>query len=101
VEQTAGNVGVALQILEGGEAVDLLFTDVMMPGGMTGQQLADRVVLLRRRPKTLFISACTESAIIRQGKRDPGTDLLPAPGSRAQFPRGARRILARRSVAPD
>jgi CheY-like chemotaxis protein len=93
VELTAGNVGVALQIPEDDEAVDLLFTDVMMPGGMTGRQLAERAVLLRRRPKTLFISAYTEGAIIRQGKRDPGTHFLPKPCRRQDLVCNFRKAL--------
>jgi CheY-like chemotaxis protein len=37
----------ALRIIEGGEAIDLLFTDVVMPGGLSGRQLADAAQALR------------------------------------------------------
>jgi CheY-like chemotaxis protein len=43
---SAHNGVAALAILERGEKVDLLFTDVVMPGGMSGQQLAEKVTLL-------------------------------------------------------
>jgi PAS domain S-box-containing protein len=69
----------ALKILDDGAAVDLLFTDVVMPGGMTGRQLAEAA--RRRRPnlKTLFTSGYTEDSILRLGKLDPGVRLLSKP----------------------
>jgi signal transduction histidine kinase/DNA-binding NarL/FixJ family response regulator len=69
----------ALTHEERGEPFDLLFTDVVMPGGMTGRQLADEVT--RRRPgtKILYTSGYTENAIVHHGRLDQGVLLLSKP----------------------
>jgi PAS domain S-box-containing protein len=73
----------ALAHLKSGEPFDLLFTDVVMPGGMTGRQLADEVT--RRRPgtKILSTSGYTESAIVHNGRLDQGVMLLSKPYRRS------------------
>jgi PAS domain S-box-containing protein len=75
----AANGPQALQILDGGAAIDLLFTDVVMPGGMTGRQLAEAAKKRRPHLKTLFTSGYTEDSILRLGKLDPGVRLLSKP----------------------
>jgi PAS domain S-box-containing protein len=75
----AANGPQALQILDGGAAIDLLFTDVVMPGGMTGRQLAEAAKTRRPDLKTLFTSGYTEDSILRLGKLDPGVRLLSKP----------------------
>jgi PAS domain S-box-containing protein len=69
----------ALEYLEIGQRFDLLFTDVIMPGGMTGRQLADEVA--RRRPgtKILYTSGYTENAIVHHGRLDQDVMLLSKP----------------------
>jgi signal transduction histidine kinase/CheY-like chemotaxis protein len=69
----------ALEHLEIGQPFDLLFTDVIMPGGMTGRQLADEVA--RRRPgtKILYTSGYTENAIVHHGRVDQDVMLLSKP----------------------
>ncbi len=75
----AANGPQALQILDGGASIDLLFTDVVMPGGMTGRQLAEAAKTRRPDLKTLFTSGYTEDSILRLGKLDPGVRLLSKP----------------------
>ncbi len=74
----AGNATEALAMIDGGQKLDLLFTDVIMPG-MNGRQLAEAA--LKRRPSlaVLFTSGYTENAIIHHGRLDPGVLLLAKP----------------------
>lgn len=71
----------ALDLLGSVGQVDLLFTDVIMPGGMTGRQLADAV--LERHPDTpvLFSSGYTENVVLNNGGLDEGVQLLAKPYS--------------------
>jgi CheY-like chemotaxis protein len=83
----------ARAILSGPERIDLLFTDVVMPGGMTGKQLADEAVRQRPRLKTLYTSGYTENTIIHQGRLDPGVQLLSKPYRRGDLARKVRQVL--------
>jgi CheY-like chemotaxis protein len=69
----------ARQIIESEQPIDLLFTDIVMSGGMTGGQLSADAK--RRRPnlKTLFTSGYTENAITHQGGLDAGARFLQKP----------------------
>ncbi|MBD8788885.1 PAS domain-containing protein [Pseudomonas syringae] len=69
----------ALRILESDVRVDLLVTDVGLPGGMNGRQLADAARLLRPDLKVLFITGYAENAIIGNGHLDPGMWILTKP----------------------
>lgn len=83
----------ALEVMDAGWIPDLLFTDVVMPGGMNGRELAD--VALRRRPdlRVLFTSGYTEDAIVHQGRLDPGVNLLGKPYRRVDLAEKVRRVL--------
>ena len=82
----AGNAAEALDIIDSAAAIDLLFTDVIMPGPMNGRQLVDEA--LKRRPslKTLFTSGYTENAIVHHGRLDSGVLLLAKPYRRSSLP---------------
>jgi PAS domain S-box-containing protein len=90
---TAANADEALKIIDGGKAIDLLFTDVIMPGSMNGRQLSDEA--LKRRPslKVLFTSGYTENAIVHHGRLDPGVLLLAKPYRKADLARMIRQAL--------
>ena len=83
----------ALGTLDGPASVDLLLTDVIMPGGMTGRQLSSEAT--RRRPylKTLFISGYTRDSIVHQGKLDPGVNFLSKPFRRRDLALKVREAL--------
>ena len=91
----ASSGSVALEILDRTPDVDLLFTDIVMPGGMNGRQLADEV--LRRRPtlKVLFTTGYTRNAIVHHGRLDPGVDLITKPYSFDDLGRKVRAMLDR------
>ncbi|WP_141342819.1 ATP-binding protein [Bradyrhizobium sp. USDA 3458] len=83
----------ALAIIDRGERIDLLFTDVMLSGGMNGRQLATEA--LKRRPalKVLYTSGYTENALVHHGRLDPGVLLLPKPYVSADLARMLRIAL--------
>jgi len=83
----------ALELLEQGMDCDLLFTDVVMPGGMGGRELADAATRLRPGLKVLYTSGYTENAIVHQGRLDPGVNLLSKPYRRDQLARRVRQVL--------
>jgi PAS domain S-box-containing protein len=89
----------ALRILDQPTAIDLLLTDVIMPGGMTGRQLADDAT--RRRPnlKTLFMSGYTKDSIVHQGKLDPGVNFLSKPFRRRDLALKVREALEAQGAA--
>jgi two-component system NtrC family sensor kinase len=83
----------ALRVLDSEPAIRLLFTDVVLPGGMNGRQLADEAV--RRRPelRVLFATGYTRNAIIHQGRLDAEVELLTKPFTAETMARRVRRIL--------
>ncbi len=69
----------AVELLKSKAGIDLLFTDVGLPGGMNGRQLADQARLLRPGLNVLFTSGYARNAIAHQGRLDPGVELLSKP----------------------
>ncbi|SIO62213.1 PAS domain S-box-containing protein [Bradyrhizobium erythrophlei] len=98
---SAANGAEALAIAAGGAPFDLLFTDVIMPGGMNGRQLAAE--MMRRRPalKVLFTSGYTENAIIHHGRLDSGVLLLAKPYRKLDLARMLRIALSSAEVLPE
>jgi YesN/AraC family two-component response regulator len=90
----AGNASEALTIIDGREKIDLLFTDVVMPGLLNGWQLA--VEALSRRPslRTLYTSGYSESTMVRDGGLDAGVLLLAKPYRKADLAKMIRTALA-------
>ncbi len=66
----------ALQILRSDERIDLLITDVGLPGGLNGRQVADAARALRPRLKILFVTGYAESAIFNRGQREAGMHIM-------------------------
>lgn len=88
----AANPREALQLLDGGLSVVLLFTDVVMPA-MSGHELA--VQARERIPglKVLYTTGYTRNAIVHNGILDPGTNLLPKPFSIDELATKVREVL--------
>jgi signal transduction histidine kinase len=89
----AANGAAALTILESEERIDLLFTDVIMPGPVSSRVLADRALELRPSLKVLFTSGYTENTIVHNGRLDPGVQLISKPYGRDQLAEKLRSVL--------
>ena len=83
----------ALRFVDKGERFDLLFTDVIMPGGINGRQLADEVGKRRPGTKVLYTSGYTENAIVHHGRLDPDVLLLTKPYRKSQLAKMIREAL--------
>ena len=77
VEAADGAAG--LKVLQSDIRVDLLVTDVGLPGGMNGRQVADAARALRPGLKVLFITGYAENAVVGNGHLDPGMAVLTKP----------------------
>ncbi|MFK4485677.1 PAS domain S-box-containing protein [Bradyrhizobium sp. USDA 336] len=90
----AANGAEALNIIDSDETIDLLFTDIIMPGNMNGRQLADEAHKRRPDLKTLFTSGYTENAIVHHGRLDSGVLLLAKPYRKSELAKMLRTALA-------
>jgi PAS domain S-box-containing protein len=95
----ASHARAALKMLEANPDVVLLFTDVGLPGGMNGRQLAQEARNRRPNLKVLFTTAYARNAIVHEGRLDPGVALLPKPFTRAALGEKLRDILDARATA--
>jgi len=91
---TAVNAAEALIVIDGPEQIDLLFTDMIMPGQMNGRQLAEAALQRRASLKVLFTSGYSNEAIIHQGHLDAGVLLLAKPYRKSDLARMIRAALA-------
>ena len=92
-----GNGPAALEALEQpGEHIDLLFTDVVLPGGMTGADVAREAAARRPDIKILFATGYARNAIFHHGRLDPGVELLTKPFTYADLAGKVREVLDRR-----
>ncbi len=91
---TAVDAAEALAVIDSPDGIDLLFTDMIMPGSMNGRQLADAA--LQRRPslKVLFTSGYSNEVIIHHGHLDAGVLLLSKPYRKSDLARMIRAALA-------
>ena len=90
---TARDSSEALSLLEASDDIELLFTDVGLPGALNGRQLADEA--RRRRPtlKVLFTTGYARNAIVHQGRLDPGVELITKPFTYTALARKLHQVL--------
>jgi PAS domain S-box-containing protein len=90
----ASNGDEALDVVQGrnGNPIHLVVTDVVMPG-MSGRQLADRLVSLQPELKVLYMSGYTDDAIVHHGVLDPGIAYIPKPFTPETLASKVREIL--------
>ncbi|MGI4801515.1 MAG: PAS domain-containing protein [Janthinobacterium lividum] len=77
IEAADGAAG--LRILQSDARIDLLVTDVGLPGGINGRQVADGARVARPGLKVLFITGYAETAVLSHGHLDPGMHVLTKP----------------------
>ena len=95
---SASNGPEALAVLRSSEPIDVLFTDVIMPGSINGRQLSIEAAKLRPDLKVLFTSGYTEHAIDHDGRLDQGVRLLKKPYRRSDLANMLRAILMDRAA---
>jgi len=99
--RTAAAGAEALAAIDAGADFSLLLTDVVLPGGMSGRDLADEIVARRPAVKVLFTSGYTENAVIHHGRLDPGVLLLEKPFRKAELARMVRTALDQPGWLPN
>ncbi len=92
---TADDAQSAMVIVRSGVRIDLLFSDVVMPGPMRSADMARMAARVIPNLKVLFTSGYTQNAIVHGGRLDPGVHLLSKPYSREQLAARIRRTLGR------
>jgi PAS domain S-box-containing protein len=83
----------ALAILRERSDIDLLFTDVILPGGMNGREIAEAAQAIRPDLKILYTSGYPENAIVHNGRLNPGVELLGKPYRRSELASKMRKVL--------
>jgi CheY-like chemotaxis protein len=89
----AGDAASALGILDHETCIRLLFTDLGLPGGVDGRVLSERARALRPSLRVLITTAYAASALLHDGRLDPGVDLLSKPFSFATLAMRIREVL--------
>ena len=83
----------ALEILRSRSDIDLLLTDVILPGGMNGRQIADAASEIHPELKVLFTSGYSENAIVHQGRINSDVNFLSKPYRRSELAVKVREVL--------
>lgn len=90
----AGDGPSAMRIMNSGQPVDLLVTDVGLPGGMNGRQLADAVRVARPDLRVLFVTGYAENAVLNHGHLDHGMHVMTKPFLSDAFARRVKELLS-------
>ncbi|MET4201342.1 ATP-binding protein [Bradyrhizobium sp. LA6.12] len=90
---SAANATEALAIVAEGTPFDLLFTDIVMAGGVNGRELAEQMVAARPSLRVLFTSGYAYDSLHAQGRATMGAPLLTKPYRKAELARMLRRSL--------
>jgi CheY-like chemotaxis protein len=97
----AGDGNEALRRAQDAGTLDMVLTDVVLPGPMRGKELVQHLTDISPGLKVLFMSGYTENAIVHHGKLDDGVQLLSKPFKRDQLARKVAEVLGHPSGAGD
>jgi hypothetical protein len=89
----ADNGPSGLQIIQSGIRIDLLISDVGLPGGMNGRQVADAARVVRPDLKVLFITGYAENAVVGNGHLQAGMEVITKPFAVADLARKVRDLV--------
>jgi signal transduction histidine kinase/CheY-like chemotaxis protein len=89
----AAHAASALRIIESDARIDVLLTDLGLPGGTNGKELADRAKAIRPTIRMLITTAYAGHALVHQGRLDPGIELLTKPFALADLASRIRTLL--------
>jgi CheY-like chemotaxis protein len=90
----AGNAREAMMLIDDGENIDLLFTDVMIPGPLNGHQLAIEAVGRRPLLKVLYTSGYADTSLVQEGRLEAAVLLLAKPYRKVELAKMIRAALA-------
>ena len=94
----AGDAASARALIDAGAEVDLLFTDVVMPGTLSSSELAEHARARLPAVAVLFTSGYAQNAVVHGGRLDRGVELLPKPYTREALAHRIRTVLAARAA---
>lgn len=92
--ELAENGPAAMRVLREAQHIDLLLTDVMMPGGMNGAQLAEAARELRPDLRVLFSSGYSAEVLVQEGRLPEGVQMLHKPYRKEELARRVRQALS-------
>ncbi|TXC74396.1 PAS domain S-box protein [Sphingorhabdus soli] len=96
----ASNADNGMAIVDSGMKIDLLFTDVVMPGTLASPDLARQAKARLPDLAVLFTSGYTQNAIVHAGRLDDGVELISKPFTRERLARKIRQVLDARDLRP-
>jgi signal transduction histidine kinase/CheY-like chemotaxis protein len=83
----------AMKLVERENRIDVLFTDVVLPGGTDGRALAEEAMRLRPAMRVLFTTGYTRNAIVHHGRLDPGVQMIGKPFTYAELASKVREVI--------
>lgn len=92
----AADAASGLKVLESDAKIDLLISDIGLPGGMNGKQMADKARLRRPDLKILFITGYAENAAVANGHLEPGMQVMSKPFPMDKLAERIRSIIEER-----